>query len=621
MENKLPLVSIIALNYNQGDYLVESLDAIAAQTVRDFEIIITDDCSRDDSRQKIDNWVLRNPDLSITKLYNDTNLGLCKTLNKAVALCRGEYIKPVACDDILHDDYLHSVVEKFNSGNAGLVFTDVQLIDGKGRLKEASNYKYNGINPEDFLNDFNALSEAQYVSAPSIIYKRSLYDEVGGYDEDLVYEDWDFLLKAQRLTKFGFINQPLVKYRVHETNMHRNFKSQENYVVSTIKILFRIADISTSIKFRENLAREICKLLIINEKKGIEFMENYQRTFSRPVPGEPLVSILVTSFNTAEFIESCITTSLLQTYGNIELLIVDDGSTDDTVSKIKSFSDSRIRLIQLEKNMGRVSALNTGIKACKGQYIALMDSDDMVSPLRIEKLMSSRENLDAVSSQVYSFNEYERGDFSVSNYSTDIQELKVKMLFYSPIPHAATLFKADSLRETAYRTGFDYAEDFEMLSRYIIRHSINVIHEPLYLYRRRDLSATFSINQSKSRESQKRVVENYFRNSLFSVSDEELRVLVSLEHNIRNPITDKPTLIFIRKLFQKILKINKDRKAFDEKVLERILLNNYWSTYYYRNANLHGLKTGLKLIRHQAFKFNIITMVESLKTEIRKKLK
>jgi len=170
------LVSIIALNYNQSDFLIESLEAIALQSYQNIELIITDDCSTDDSIEKIDAWVERNPQIQVIKVYNKINLGLCKTLNKAIHVSKGYYIKPIACDDILLPEYIEKVIAEFNN-ETDLIFTDMILMNEKGVIKHTSNYKYNRVNPADYLNNFESLLEAQYIAAPTIIYKRTLFDQ------------------------------------------------------------------------------------------------------------------------------------------------------------------------------------------------------------------------------------------------------------------------------------------------------------------------------------------------------------------------------------------------------------------------------------------------------------
>jgi len=99
-----------------------------------------------------------------------------------------------------------------------------------------------------------------------------------------------------------------------------------------------------------------------------------------------LVSIITPSFNSEKFISDTIQSVQNQTYQNWEMIIVDDGSTDETVSIIQKFlHDNRIQLHQLDKNSGTGIARNTAISLAKGRYIAFLDSDDLWKPEKLQK--------------------------------------------------------------------------------------------------------------------------------------------------------------------------------------------------------------------------------------------
>jgi glycosyltransferase involved in cell wall biosynthesis len=370
---------------------------------------------------------------------------------------------------------------------------------------------------------------------------------------------------------------------------------------------------------KEEIAEKICKLLITDEALGMEYLEIFHKKYGQVNNTGPLVSILVTSYNTAGFILPCIHTLLYQTYSHIEIILIDDGSTDGTMDILKSIRDYRVRIFSIDKNIGRVAALNLGLSACNGEYIALMDSDDMASPIRIESLLTycMDNKLDAVSSQLFKFNTLDRNFYTVSSFSDNEKELKVKMLFYNAVPHAACLFKASTIKDTGYRHGFDFAEDYEMLSRYIGKYKTGLVNQPLYIYRQRSYSATDPRNETTSISSQKKVQEALFKRYLFDPSKQELDLHACLEKNLTTPIADREHLIHTRKWIQKIIRYNRHTKAFDAETLEKILLHNYWAGYYYHNTSLHGLYTGLKLIPYQDFKTNIITLKESIKASIK----
>ncbi len=118
----------------------------------------------------------------------------------------------------------------------------------------------------------------------------------------------------------------------------------------------------------------------------------------------PLVSVVTPVYNAEKHIASCIESVQNQTYENWEIFLVDDQSSDNSVSIIKQYTekDARIHLIQLEVNSGAAVARNTAIEAANGKYVAFLDSDDMWVPNKLEKQISFMEEKDIA----FSFTKY-----------------------------------------------------------------------------------------------------------------------------------------------------------------------------------------------------------------------
>lgn len=98
-----------------------------------------------------------------------------------------------------------------------------------------------------------------------------------------------------------------------------------------------------------------------------------------------LISVVIPTYNRGFIIENSIRSVLNQTYKNIEVIIVDDGSTDNTEEVIKSINDKKIRYFKLKVNRGACYARNYGVSKAKGKYIAFQDSDDIFLPGKLEK--------------------------------------------------------------------------------------------------------------------------------------------------------------------------------------------------------------------------------------------
>jgi len=128
----------------------------------------------------------------------------------------------------------------------------------------------------------------------------------------------------------------------------------------------------------------------------------------------PAVSIIIPTYNQANFIDKAINSALKQTYQDFEIIVIDDGSTDDTEEIMKGFKDKRVKYIKKYKeNRGISVARNTGIKMAKGKYIALLDSDDEWLPEKLDKQIQLLQNKSSEVGVVcsWSYNIDEKGNF------------------------------------------------------------------------------------------------------------------------------------------------------------------------------------------------------------------
>lgn len=106
-------------------------------------------------------------------------------------------------------------------------------------------------------------------------------------------------------------------------------------------------------------------------------------------PGEPLVSVIIPTFNRADVVQNAIASVLRQTYSSLELIVVDDASTDNTEAVVRRISDTRVRYVRLPTNTRGAEARNAGLDVAKGDYVAFLDSDDVWSPYKLERQLDS----------------------------------------------------------------------------------------------------------------------------------------------------------------------------------------------------------------------------------------
>jgi succinoglycan biosynthesis protein ExoO len=117
----------------------------------------------------------------------------------------------------------------------------------------------------------------------------------------------------------------------------------------------------------------------------------------------PKVSVIIPAYNTEAYIAKSIKSALEQTLNDIEVIIVDDGSSDQTVEVAKSFTDQRLKIIVNQENLGASVARNRALKAAAGEWVAVLDSDDWYAPERLEKLvlLAEKTNADMIADDLY----------------------------------------------------------------------------------------------------------------------------------------------------------------------------------------------------------------------------
>ena len=217
----------------------------------------------------------------------------------------------------------------------------------------------------------------------------------------------------------------------------------------------------------------------------------------------PLISVIMPAYNAEIFIKEAIQSILDQTYPHFELLICDDGSTDDTVKIIESFSDERICFYKNNQNIGNLETTNFLFHQCAGNYITIQDADDISYPKRLEILLnqfSEDSSLGMVGSNYEIVDEFKIpiscGVLPLSN--DEIKEKMKKEII--PMLYASVLVKKEILDSVGvFRTFFNrrgYA-DMDWLSRCAENTKVKNCKEILYSYRQHSTSFNSSLKKMK----------------------------------------------------------------------------------------------------------------------------
>lgn len=217
----------------------------------------------------------------------------------------------------------------------------------------------------------------------------------------------------------------------------------------------------------------------------------------------PLVTVLLPCYNGELYIEEAVRSMMNQTYSNLEILIIDDFSSDNSNAILTRLAaeDNRIRLVRNEKNLKLIKTLNKGLDLANGIYIARMDADDISLPERIEKQMNfmlSNPEVDLCGTN-YIMIDGEGIEMGASDYPLTNSEMKLNILFSSPLAHPTVIFKRDFIRDIGkYREDFLNAEDYELWIRVAINGVMANIEDKLLLYRwhGNNISLTGGIEQN-----------------------------------------------------------------------------------------------------------------------------
>jgi succinoglycan biosynthesis protein ExoO len=187
----------------------------------------------------------------------------------------------------------------------------------------------------------------------------------------------------------------------------------------------------------------------------------------------PKVSVIIPAYNTEAYIGEAIKSALEQTLHDIEVIVVDDASSDKTVEIAKSFIDKRLKVIVNQQNVGAAAARNRALRAAQGEWIAVLDSDDWYAPERLEKLVSlaDEKNADMIADDIYLINDgetspwstliQESGEVIEKIFQVDIVYFVETDIFGQPGLHlglSKPLFK----REFLLQHGIEYDEDIRM---------------------------------------------------------------------------------------------------------------------------------------------------------------
>ena len=210
----------------------------------------------------------------------------------------------------------------------------------------------------------------------------------------------------------------------------------------------------------------------------------------------PKVSVLISAYNEEKYILECIDSIINQTYKNIEIIVIDDGSTDNTLRILKSFNDNRLKIFS-QKNKGRVFSRNRALSLATGKYVILQDADDWSDKRRIELQLKTAEELCGNPVVGCNYVIIKNNSQMIKRYPEEDIDIRKRMsrLFFSQafLPASILLLRTHLIALKGWRDKFDIAcEDGDLLDR-IFEDNSSVFHNiqhGLYYYRIHEGSVT-----------------------------------------------------------------------------------------------------------------------------------
>ena len=496
------LISIIVPIYNVEEYLRECLDSIQKQTYPNFECIMVNDGSTDNSKQIAEEYLVD----SRFKLINQSNQGLSAARNTGIKHLNvnSSFVSFVDSDDYIRSTFLEKMTAQIEE--------DVDIIEGLFEHYHDGNiYYFPQSGPYKVVLEttvekleYLALEKNRNSSCGKLIRRKILHGSF--FPEGWIFEDLAVVPEFVTISnKWVKIQETVYTYRIRENSIITSSFSEKDLDIFKIFEKFDcfFKDESLNIK----IWAEKLKLLHINyrsEKVPAQYIEKYQKEKEKILSqieeyekGE-LISIIVPIYNVENYLRQCLDSILNQTYQNFECLLINDGSPDNSADICREYvsKDSRFRYFEKE-NGGVSSARNLGIERSKGQYITFIDSDDWVESDYLEVLYRALidEKADIAISTYKQFNMTDNCYYThvwEQDYYEKIwtsQELIIVLPNIENYDSSYTvswgkLFKSSLFDQIKFNEQRRFGEDFECSFKlYLSMKSCLYIHKALYNYR------------------------------------------------------------------------------------------------------------------------------------------
>jgi predicted O-linked N-acetylglucosamine transferase (SPINDLY family)/glycosyltransferase involved in cell wall biosynthesis len=501
LKNQLntPLISVIIACYNHGEYLPEALASIVEQTYKNWECLIVDDGSTDQSVLIAEKLMDKYANYSI-KLLRKAHSGVIETRNLGLSQCVGQYILFVDADDRIHPNFLQESLEILQANtNIGFIYTDITEFGSRHQIVSHGDFQ-----PAQFLQ----LNQVPITA----LFRREIYQQIGGFKKvmEAGWEDWEFWLSAYELGWQGYrLAKPYLYYRQHQAGSRLQIfsSSQHNIRLQKARIITLHPRLYTEQQVQ--IARQILQqnqMLDSTSNDNINLTSdhsvkliNMNITFPAisPVQYEtdrPFWSIMIPTFNPNQYLEETLNSviSQISDIRQVQIEVIDDASPVGNIAEqiVEKFSAYGVSFYRQPENLGLVGNWNSCIKRARGEWVHILHQDDLVLPGFYGKLQQGLMTANQVGAGFsrYYYIDAQGQKRSLSNLERDMAGILPDWLEKIAVVQLIQ-FPAMVVRRSVYEKlgGFcpeaGYAADWEMWKRIAVHYPIWYEPEPLAAWR------------------------------------------------------------------------------------------------------------------------------------------
>jgi glycosyltransferase involved in cell wall biosynthesis len=312
----------------------------------------------------------------------------------------------------------------------------------------------------------------------------------------------------------------------------------------------------------------------------------------------PKVTVFVPFYNRADYLGSTIESVLAQSFGDFELLLVDDGSTDGSREVIAGFGDRRIRVESNEQNLGIPRTRNRGLEFARGEYLALLDSDDIAHPKRLERqvqFLDRHTDYAEIGTWCGFIDERGRRLSRVKRHAIHPDDIRAEMLFRCPISNRSVMGRVAILREYPYRPEFPVCEDVDVHCRIGRDHLVGNLPEVL-VYGREHAGRTSRLLGVERATLQAKVKRELLEDLGIKPSAEDLARHVAIGRRETGIKIDEAFLNWTDRWLAALFEANRSNRRYESGAFSRVLGFMWAATCWHGRAKL-GVRLPLSLAR------------------------